>query len=168
MKISVQLSPNDYIRARRLAMRPRPSLCILGYVVLVLFAAFIVWQGREAFVLGKPQRDLWIIVGITIYVLAIYFVFIPWQTKRIYRQQKTLQQPLELELDEGHFSVSSAHGTFKMAWRDFHKWKKNSHLILVYQSSVLMHMIPLRAFQSRDDCDALVAILKKNLGAEKA
>jgi hypothetical protein len=168
MKISVTLTPEDYIRARRLAMRPRRWLRVIGYMVVVLFAAFFVWHAYDAFVVGGPQKSFWMLAGLTAYFLTIYFVFSPWRTRRIYRQQKTLQRPVELELTGSHFSGSSPHGTFHMAWADFHKWKKNEHLILVYESSALMRMIPLRAIPSPADIELLVSTLKKHLGAEKA
>jgi len=168
MKISYLLTPEDYIRARRLSMRPRPWLRIVGYIVVALFIAFIVWQGYDVFAHGKRQGDFWMIVGIAAYLLTAYFLLLPWRTRRLFRQQKTLQHPIELELTENHFSGSSSHGTFKMAWSDFHKWKKNDHVILIYQSAALMHMIPLRAFQSPTDIATLVSILEKHLGAEKA
>ncbi len=168
MKLSVQLTVEDYIHARRLSMRPRRWLRIVGYVVLALFTVFIVWVGYEGFVLGKPQKDFWMIIGLVAYLLVIYYVLIPWRTKRIFRQQKTLHQPIELEFTDTHFFGSSPHGTFKMGWSDFHKWKKDDHSILVYQSAALMHMIPIRAFQSSADIELLVATLRKHLGPEKA
>lgn len=168
MKLSFTLTPEDYIRARRLAMRPRRELRVVGYGVSLLFVGFIAWQAYETFVVGGPQSSFWINVGLTAYFLAIYFIFIPWRTRRIFRQQKTLQRSVEVEITDSHFSGSSSNGTFRIAWEDFYKWKKNEHLILVYESSALMRMIPLRAVPSQADVETLVSTLKKRLGAERA
>jgi hypothetical protein len=168
MKISVQLTAEDYIRARRLGMRPRPVLRYVGCGVAVLFLAFIVWQGYDAFVGSRSGSDFWMLAGLAAYFLALFYLIIPWRTRRHFNQQKTLHGVAELEFTDTHFIGSSMHGSFKMAWSDFHKWKKNDHLILVYQSAVLMHMIPLRFFQSPEDISRLVAILESNLGKEKA
>ncbi|WP_438481298.1 YcxB family protein [Oleiharenicola lentus] len=168
MKITFQLTADDCIAARRLAMRPRPSLRRIGYIISILFLLFLLCQGYEVFTQKKPQHNFWFITAVVSYFSALYFVVIPWKTKRIFSQQKTLQSVTELELTDTHFKGSSAHGTCKIAWEEFHKWKKNEHLVLVYQSEALMHMIPLRAFQTTTDKERLTSILKLHLGEERA
>lgn len=167
MKIALQLTAEDYLRARRLAMRPRPLLRYIGWGMVVLFSAYIVWLGYEAFTGARSQFPFWLALGIVAYLLALYYIAIPWGARRNFRQQKTLQKPVELEFTDSHFLGSSPHGTFNIPWSDFHKWKKNEHMILAYQSAVLMNMIPLRFFQSPDDINKLVATLEANLGPQK-
>lgn len=168
MKINVQLTTEDYIAARRLSLRPRPVLKYVGYLTLIALTIFLIWQSLEAFQTKKVDQSYWITLGITTYILLLYFFIMPLRTKRLFKQHKALQTPLELEFSDTHFSGTSQNGSFNMVWEDFHKWKRNKKMILIYQSSALMHMVPLRFFDSESDIEHLISILSSKLGKEKA
>ena len=168
MKITVQLTADDYIRAQRLGLRPRPVLKYIGYIILILLACVFARQIYDAVYRGKIDTNFWIVLGGISYFVLLYFVIMPVRMKRLFKQQKALHTPAELEFTDSHFSGSSEHGSFEMKWEEFHKWKKNKYLILIYQSDALMHIIPRRSFDSQTDFETLEAILKKHLGNAKA
>lgn len=151
----------------RFAMRPRPAMRRLLYVVLALFAVVMAWSLIDGVSARRSDRGVWIFPCMAAYLCAGFFLWMPYSIRRVYKQQKTLHVPIEVELTDIHFLTTSAHGTFQMPWKDFHKWKKNERMILVYQSEVLMHAIPLRALSDAADRKKLVEILSQNLGPEK-
>lgn len=164
MEITVQITANDYLRSQRLGLRLSSKVKIL----LVLFAVFFfAWQSYKVISGGNLEIEFWVILTVAIYFTLLYFVITPWRVKRLFRQQKTLHVPAVLGFSDSHFSGSSEHGSFEMKWEDFHKWRKNKHLIMIYQSEALMHIIPIRAFESKADVDSLEVILKKHLGNEQ-
>jgi len=72
----------------------------------------------------------------------------------------------EVAILEDKFSASSSHGQTTIDWKDFHKYKKNKRIILLYQSDALFHMFPIRWF-SGDQFAEFQEILRANLGKPK-
>jgi len=168
MKFTLTLTVEDCIEARRLSLRPRPTLRFALYVVLALFAGTILWQLVEGVSAGRLDSGFWQLLGIAAYLYAIFFLWMPYRVRKVFRQQKSLQVPTEMELTDTHFIASSANGSFQMPWKDFHKWKKNERMLLVYQSEAILHPIPLRALPDKADQERLFALLRQALGPEKA
>jgi hypothetical protein len=168
MKFTVTLTAEDCIHARRLAMRPRPAMRRIFYVVLVLFAITMAWSVIDGASTRDSNSSVWLFLGLGAYFCAIYFLGMPYRVRRVFKQQKSLQAPVEMELTDTHFLASSANGTFQMPWKDFHKWKKNDRMVLVYQSEAVMHPIPMRALPDAPDRQKLVEILTRTLGPEKS
>ena len=167
MKFTVQLTPEDCIAARWVSLRPRPLLRYLGYCVLALMILVFGWQLVDL-ARGRPvQSELWWIVAAAVYLGFIFFVIVPWRIRKIFRQQKTLKHPFEVEFGESHFSGSSTNGSFTIEWADLHKWKIGKKCLLIYQSEAIMHPIPCRAFASEADRDAVVRLLEAKMGKEK-
>jgi putative Ca2+/H+ antiporter (TMEM165/GDT1 family) len=167
MKFTFTLTAEDCIHARRLAMRPRPSMRRVLYVVLALFAMATVWNLIEGVSTEHMDSKTWLFLGVGAYLYVIFFLWMPYNIRKVFKQQKTLHVPIEVELTDTHFFTTSAHGTFQMPWTDFHKWKKNDRMVLVYQSDALMHAIPTRALADVGDRQKLMEVLTQTLGPEK-
>ena len=167
MKFTFTLTAEDCIHARRLAMRPRPAMRRLLYVVIALFAVVTVWSLIDGIAARHVDRSAWMFLGLAAYLFVIFYLWMPYNIRRVFKQQKTLHVPIGVELTDTHFLTTSAHGNFQMPWKDFHKWKKNDRMVLVYQSEALMHAIPLRALSDAGDRKKLLEILAQNLGPEK-
>lgn len=167
MKFTFTLTAEDCIQARRLAMRPRPAMRVVLYVVLALFALVTVWSLVEGVSDGHLDSSVWMFLGLGAYLGAIFFIWMPYSIRKMFKQQKTLQAPIEMELTDTRFLTTSTHGTFQMPWKDFHKWKKNERMVLVYQSEAIMHPIPLGALPGPTEQQRLIEILRQNLGPEK-
>ncbi len=165
MKLQCQLTPRDYIQAQFLHLRPRPFLYWTGlfFVGLLLLACLYGF-------LNLSESDAWwtpyVILSTLLYLALSYGVWMPMRTSRIFSQQKTLQEPYEVEVYEDSFLASSKYGQTKMAWKDFHKYKTNKRIILLYQSDDIFHMFPIRWF-SGDQFHKFQGILRSNLGEPK-
>lgn len=166
IRVSAQLNSDDCVAARWVALRPRRSLQVLGCCILVLLAAVLAWQIIE-FTQGTPfQSGFWWLLGAMAY-LGLILALIPLRVRRVFRQQKTLHPPFEMEFSESHFSGSSTHGSFSIPWSDFHKWKAGNKSLLIYQSEAIMHLIPCRAFASEADREAVLRLLETTMGKQK-
>jgi hypothetical protein len=166
MKIHCQLTPNDYIKAQFLHMRPRPVFGWIGILILVAMLATCILQLIFP-ISGKMTWSPFVLLGVLAYFAFVYGVFLPLRAKRIFRQQKALHEPYEVELTDEALSSMSAYGDFKMEWSAFHKYKTSKNLILVYQSDAIFHMFPRRWF-TESQFTEFHAILKKQLGRPKA
>lgn len=162
MKLQCQLTPRDYIQAQFLHSRPRPilkwiGLFLVGLALVVCVDGFLNLPESEA-----PWRPF-IIFAALLYFALFYGVWLPFRTRRLFSQQKALQEPYEVDISDDAFSASSSHGQTTMVWKDFHKYKTNKKIILLYQSDALFHMFPMRWF-SGDQFSEFQEILRANLG----
>jgi hypothetical protein len=165
MKLHCQLTPGDYIDARFLHLRPRPLFKWIG-LSLVGVAIFVCVNGFLNVSESDAPWNPFIILAALLYFTLFYGVWIPLGTKRLFLQQKTLQEPYEVDISDEAFSASSRHGQTTMVWKDFHKYKTNKRIILLYQSDALFHMFPMRWF-SGDQFREFQEILRANLGDPK-
>lgn len=168
MKITVQLTPEDYIAAHRLNMRPRPAFKVLLYCLLpiCIFGAGVPLY--EFFIQGKPFDHLfWLLPAGGLYFYVTLSLLPAKNIRRIFQQQKDLQSPTELEFTDTHVHGRSERGSLSMLWPDFHAWKQNEKLVLLFQSEALMHIVPKRCFDSPRQIEELQAILLKTIGPGK-
>jgi len=165
MKLHCQITPEDYIRAQFLHLRPRPVIKWVGLLIVVAALAL----GIQQLAFPPSGTITWApfaILGGLAYFAAIYGILLPLKTRKIYRQQKTLQEPYESEVTDEVYATVSVLGTTSMPWKEFHKYKMNKDMLLVYQSDVIYHMFPKRWF-TEDQFTEFKAILQRQLGQPK-
>ena len=164
MEFSSRIEPDDYVRAQFLHIRPRPLYkwlgLILGFLLIfTLAASFYVAVTRHDY-----SPSLLFMPACLGYLLFYFFVLLPRRTKKIYRQQKLLQQPLLIRISDEQFYSKNEYGESSLPWNTFLKWKEGKDLFLVYQTDRLFHMLPKRFFPSAEATDELREILRKHLG----
>jgi YcxB-like protein len=100
--------------------------------------------------------------------LVIYWIVHPLriarQAKKIFKQQKSLQVPYECRITDETCFQKSEFGEARMAWSDFHKWKANDKLVLVYSSDRLFYMVPRRFFTSVEEYEQFKSVLTHAIG----
>lgn len=159
-----RILPEDYIAAVRLNYRPRPVLASVGVVVLMLAAT--------AFLLGawdllRGRGDVWDIAGIAAIACfpMWYFVFLPWQIRRLYRQQRALREPYDVAFDAAGISMTSALASSTFPWLHVHKWRESKQLLLVYHSDAMFSIFPKRYFDSPLEIDRFRELLTSRGGS---
>lgn len=163
MKISGQLDWKDYLKAQRLHMRPSRAARAALYVAMVVvigalaygFGAMAAGAGAEIWSWLLP---LVIIGGLTV---LYYYVLLPWNVRRIFSQQKELSVPLEHEITDSALVSSSQYGSGVRPWADFHKWKEDKDVLLLYMSDVMFVLIPKR-FCTAEQVEAIRSHLVAN------
>jgi len=167
IEVTGRLLPEDYVRAQYLHIRPRLAYKFLGTLIMlaVFWATWYTLFGDddESFVLA----DLILPVAI-LYLALFFFAYIPWKTRRTYKQQKSLQREQRMKFDEFGFSAENELGRSTTPWSDFVKWKENDHLFLLYISDPLYHMVPKRLFSDAGNADRLRQLLLTNVGRDAA
>ncbi len=150
--ISARLEESDYLCAQFLDRRWQPRN-IVGAIALSCLACAISWLLWST---GK-----WIIaagilgglVGGAIGGSIVRYVYVPWKTKRVFRQQKSLQREFTLSWETTGVQTKSVNGEFTCNWSDFIRWKENEILFLLYLSDIQFLMVPKRAFSNMTEID---------------
>jgi hypothetical protein len=167
MTLCYTISPSDYKRAIWVHMRPRRFLACVGAFLVVLGLVIL---GITSYHLVTTGGDLKFVLGLGggLGVLCLwFFVLLPRQLSRIYRQQKLLHEELIVEISDVHLMMKSPHGQGTLPWEVFHKWKADKQMVLVYQSDVMFHIFPRRAFPSLEDFQTFQSLLSTKLGPQK-
>lgn len=149
------LQPSDYVRAQYLHLRPRPIYKIVGIIILVLF----LWAGWYSVSKGNLETLDYLFFLVTVFLILNFAVYLPWRTRRIYKQQKALHRELTFKFDDGGVSASNENGRSLTPWEDYLKWKQNEHLILLYFSDCMYHMVPRHFFADAQVFDSLRELL---------
>lgn len=138
------------------------------YVLVALLGLISVYGIYDSLVAGGRSRGLYWPLGFAAYFAAIYYLLIPWMTRRIYKQTKALKDPFTVELTEQEMRLVSPRGSTCMKYVDFHKWKMNERAILLYHSDAVCHVLPARVFSSQAERAAFVEMLEQQLGKQRA
>ena len=164
MKLNIQLTPEDYVRANFLNLRPRPVFKWTGLILLIFV---IVVFGISTFQAFADRRDFVIpavLAGSLAYLVFFFRFRWPQRLKKIFRQQKSLRSPYLVELTDESVFMKSEIGESKMTWDFFLKWKENDVLFTLYQSDLLLHIFPKRCFASPEEVAQFRELLVKKIG----
>jgi hypothetical protein len=145
MEIEIELTSKDYQEAIYLhqgkIFPARNPVVVQVIVILVLLLNLgVCIQVNDPNIIIIAISFLLLIGGYLLY----HNVFIPYRIRKIFEQQKELSEPFIIEIGEDIIKVSSASGYSERPISDFHKWKENKSLFLIYQSDVLFNIIPKR------------------------
>lgn len=164
MNLNIQLTPEDYVRANYLNMRPRPAYKLAGYVLLALTILIL---GISFYRVVVSQAEMVVplaIVGGLAYLAFFFGIRWPQRLKKIFRQQKSLHSPFAVEINDGMLFSKSEIGEVKLTWDHFIKWKENKYLITLYQSDIMLHIFPKRSFASPEELAQFRELLTKKVG----
>jgi len=165
IEISGVIDEKDYIRAQYLNLKPRPTMMVVGVLVLVLLSFALVMATREL-LSGQVTSAELLLFGAVLFV-AGYFQYLHRGFKRNYRQYKSLHEPFSMELTERELQASSSLGEAKIPWENFVKFKENKHLFLLYPCDNLFHMIPKRLVPDTETQSKIRSLLKEKLGQHR-
>jgi hypothetical protein len=159
IRLSAQLTPEDYFQAQRLHQGLR-ILLILGACMLIALLVVTI----------RAHDPYWWQITIVIWVgWFLLFKFMQPRSlarrcRKTFAQQKALQVPYQMELTDNEYRAQSELGNSHIPWSSFYKWKANSLLVLVYQSDRIFHMFPRRFFASDDDYQDFQNVLLRKIG----
>lgn len=162
LKIQKQLAADDYIAAQFLHLSWR-FYAKIGVVLLVISTGV-------AYALNPEDCSSFLELGVVIWLIwfSVFLVAHVWKVKRsarkTYAQQKSLQILHECRITDDMFYTHSDMGDARHKWVDFHKWKGNETLILVYLSDRLFLMFPRRAFASTVEFEDFKKLLTITIG----
>jgi len=165
-KYTFQQQPEDSIAVGRMRFRPGRWIQISAMIVLplaalmtalwfrgwidedMLLAAFMVFVVLPAYVIG---------------LLAVKHLFIlPRKHRRIFRQNRGLQEPITVELSEESFAFNTCYGSGRIPWDHFYGCVANDRVIALCLSEIQYHVLPTRIFANENErCEVMELIARK-------
>ena len=164
IELNIALKPSDYVQSQFLHFRPRPVWAIVGtlLLLLLLWAIYHTWQ--EAIETGEYSISFWIFIGFIIYLIGYFFVFIPLQARRIFKQQKAFHIPFTIFFNDNGIDSKSDLGDVNIPWSHIIRWKENDKLFLLYHSDVIFQFIPKRLIAEEDTVNKLRSLFSAKVG----
>lgn len=163
----VQLTPEDYIKANYLHMRPSPRWKTFYFILLGLYLSLIIFMGYSAVVVETNISDFifWLFWGIG--ALCFYFFLLPARIRRLASQSTYITFENQVEISPEILEVVGVTGTIRMRLADCNKYKVSKDLIMLYLTNREFFMFPRRCFPSEADVQTFLSYLQANLGAPK-
>ncbi len=165
MKISGQLTWQDYLKATYLHLRPNRWMQIVLYALVALFLLSLLSLVVLAVFFEADVSGVWSIILVVLIVVAAVllnlFVLTPWRVRRLFAQHKEISAPMELEITPTGLGMTTAYGNSNRPWGIFRKWKESRELLMLYITDIQFLMIPKR-FCTAEQIEALRTHLQEN------
>jgi len=144
-----------------LNLRPRPVYAVAGLLLLLLLVALLVIKLCSPTGWGHNE---FIMLGILIFLLANFFVYLPWKVTKNFKQNPFFKHKMTRRIDDIGLHTESDLGNVTLPWDHLRKWKQNSRMILLYTSGSTYMVFPKRLFDEdawKEFEELLVKHLKK-------
>jgi hypothetical protein len=164
MELNIKLTADDYIKANFVHMRPRPFIKWVGYFLLFVAVVVLGCSGFDAIVHRKGFITPIVLAASLAYLVFSFGIYYPKRIRKIFLQQKLLQQSFSFAVTDEAVSSKAEYGQATLTWDIFRKWKESKDLFLLYQSDVLFHMMPKRCFSSAEDISRFRKLLYEKMG----
>jgi len=152
--LKIKISEKDLLNCYRLHGKiTKNHIILLGG--LIIAAIVIASQSGLMALVYAVAGSVGGLLGIVVY----YTLIMPFKSKKIYRQQKSLHTGFELTLTEHAINITSANACVTTPWHEFHQYKQNKGYVLLYHSDVLFLMLPKQQLT-----DELNTTLQSHLG----
>lgn len=154
MICSYKITETEVVNAMRIhgrgSNKKRVFLAVIG-LMLVLVGAFTEYKA-----IGFGGA-----VGGVIGCFSIHLLFIPFNAKKQYSQNRALRFEITMSLLEQGINFKGDSGESNLLWSDIHKWKYGKGIYLLYITSNMFHMVPSRALSNENEFSRL---LGENIG----
>ena len=145
--IRQDIRPEDCRRAVYLHLRPRPGYGVAGTLILALAALGVI---QKIFSPDPWSSSTFVPLASLAFLAVFFFVALPWQATRQFKQNRFLTHATEYRIDETGLHAQSDLGTTEIPWDHLHKWKENRRLILLYPTDATYFLFPRRLFAPAD------------------
>lgn len=152
MVIKGALTEKEYVLSQFLYLRPKRIFSIIGAIIFLLFIATIIYT---------PSIYS---LGVLAYLLGYFFIFIPWNARKIFRQYKAVSAPFSLEAQEEGLFFKRINAEALVPWDEILKWKRSETMLLLYPASNLYYVVAHTFFDNQSDFLEFQEELKKRVG----
>ncbi len=162
--VRAQLDEADYVAAQRLYRRRSVWWPIASFVVAAVLVgvALHAYRAQNTFALFMSLGAL---IGGVAGALATHYICIPWQARRVFRQQKSMHRPFELSWDNNGLHAKDANGEYRHLWSDIVRWREDDTLFVLNLSDALFLMVPKRAFPEEQSLQAFRNLIRSRVAS---
>lgn len=152
--VELSISADDYVKAVQIhvigqyARGRRVIVCVVAIYIALLILMKMVLGQSIAQGLQWPLLSMIAVFGVM--PLLLLYVFVPWNARRNYRQQKSLHRPTRIEWSQDGFTTLRKEGRWTTPWADFLRVIMHKDMVLLYLAPNLFHVIPTRALSEEE------------------
>jgi len=157
----VRLEADDYVAAQRLHTRWTSRQIVVCVAALFAGIVLAVLARREPVLFVGACGLAGGAAGASIGREFWRRFLLPRRARRIFAQQKNLQQPFEIRWDDDGLRGVSERGSSHTPWSDYLKWSQDDRIILLYLSDVMFQMLPKRCFGQPAQLEAFLACTRR-------
>lgn len=163
--MQMQITADDYLGAIRLSLKPRPWVLVLGGLIAAL-CLLALGLSAAAALQGRATWDDLLSALAMAFLPTWYWLYLPWRVRRLYRQQRSLQEAFTVVLDDdAGLRLETAHGQTLLPWSHIGRWRESRSLFVLYESDALIHILPKRFFDETLSKDHLREALRQRVSA---
>jgi len=156
MEFKYTLTEDEMISAMKLHGRGNK------FVRVTLFFLGIALMLTAALTSHKLLPLLMLTSGAAGYLIP-YFILIPYQAKKQYKELKSIQFEMAMTIEDEGIKIATTVGNNNLDWSHFKKWKCNEYIIIIYITSRMFYMLPQRVFSSEFERGSIINILNENV-----
>ncbi|MCP2080113.1 UNVERIFIED_ORG: hypothetical protein J2W74_001299 [Methylorubrum zatmanii] len=153
---------NDALACSRLYFRhstfSKKSLLIYSAVIAAVVIFNVTSNDPETFqqaIVGAASSFVFGAVVALVVAFSIGYVFLPIQTRMIWKRHAHLHHPVDVEWNSSQITFENKQGRMMHDWRDYKKILEDKGVLLLVQSRYCMHYIPKRALTEEQRRDIL-------------
>lgn len=167
MKAQYRITEDDYANVasfaawRHFIARPSATRLVAGGIIVALLGIGL-WTRPEF----APSLAFGVAVFAILFAVGL-LVRTPRRARRHYRQYKSIQEPITVELTDAGIKFSTADGEAALPWLKVFQWRQNRQFILIYRMPVLFHIVPKSIAREGFDLALLVQRLAEHVGPER-
>ena len=124
-------------------------IAAIGWLVVALFVLVFALSGWSLLKGKANWHDFWGPAA-GAYLAVWHWWLVPRRLRKLYSQQKGVQEPVSVELRPEGLFFASIRGSGLLPWSHVHKWRESAHLLLVYHSDALYNVLPKRDLSSSE------------------
>lgn len=147
--VTFTLAEDEYVSAGKLSyvdfFRRQPSqpIMLFGCLILVSIVVGLFFESAEDGNVTWLRYGLVLVAVVSMLTLS-YFVSVPASSRRSYRHNKHLHEPMTWSWDLSGFDVRTENSYSRLQWADIARFSENREFILLYPMPRLMHILPKR------------------------
>jgi hypothetical protein len=161
--MKIQLEWQDYLKANHLhIIQTSSTTSFLITNVLMLLNGLGLWV---VYFITEESLLLYLflfLIIVSLFNLLFNFVWMPYQAKKVFEQQKNMQRNIEIEVLEFGLRETSKIGEVVVPWSDFHEWREDEDYLMLYLSKVMFTIIPKSGVKDNEEIEGIMLKLKEN------
>jgi hypothetical protein len=152
-----QLSENEFIRGSLAIPLHRPLRKWIIYLLAIgFFVTSLVFNGHS--IIGAIGLCLG---GLLLFVALIY-LFASLRLKKVFREQQSLREVIDVTIDHQQLSYSWARGSYVLPWENVRRGLETKNFFILFESSAFARMLPKRVLSPEE-----LGIIRSNIALKK-